>query len=251
MAAYSFWILKHLALVGGGAYGVSHELDCNVYAVMCNGEAALFDAGCGLDTERIIANLKSLGVHRVKYIFLTHCHADHVCGTPSLREALGAAVVASEQDARLISSGSDHELGLEQARLSGSYPAEFNYVHFAPDIEIRDAHTFRVGELEISALVVPSHTAGSTLYTINTDGRRDMVTGDVVMVGGLISLINVPGCDLADYRANLPKAAGMDVDGLFPGHWMWCVRDGQKHIDQVIDQLKRSRIPRNFASLQS
>jgi glyoxylase-like metal-dependent hydrolase (beta-lactamase superfamily II) len=249
MTAYSFWILRHLALAGGGVYGISHPLDCNVYAIVSNGEAAIFDAGCGIDTDRLIANLRSLGIERLKYIFLTHCHADHVCGAPAIREALGGQIVASEQDSRLISTGSDYDLGLEQARLSGSYPNWFNYVHFAPDVEIRGTATFSVGELEISALVLPSHTPGSTLFTVQSSERRDMVSGDVVMVGGLVSLINVPGCELADYRTNLPTVTGLGVDGLFPGHWMWCVNDGQKHIDEVIAQLKRSRLPRNFASL--
>lgn len=250
MPAYSFRVLDHLAVVGGGVFGISHELDCNVYVVSSDGETALFDAGCGLETRSVIANLQMLGIDRVKYVFLTHCHADHACGAPALRQALGAEVVASEEDSRLMELGSDWDLGLAQARLSGSYPPEFAYVHFAPDRVVEDTMTFCVGRLRIRAIVLPSHTLGSTVYVIDADGRRDMVSGDVVMVGGLISLINVPGCELANYRINLSRVADLGIDGLFPGHWMWCVRDGQKHVDQVIAQLKRSRIPRNFASLR-
>ena len=36
-----------------------------------------------------------------------------------------------------------------------------------------------------------------------------LFAGDVVFVGGTISLLNVPGCELANYRACMGRLAGL------------------------------------------
>lgn len=242
-------IHDNLAMIGSSAFGISHHLDCNVYAIMDGGEAAIIDAGAGIEPDALAENLASLGPVRLKYILLTHCHADHVCGAPALRAKCGGRIVASEADGVLMERGTDYELGLEQARLSGSYPADYAYTHFTPDIRAEEGSVFDVGGLRVTALIVPGHTPGSTVYLVETGERREVFSGDTALVGGFISLINVPGCDLAAYRESMPRLAGIQADGLYPGHWVWCVRDGQKHIDDIIRQLRRSRPPRNFADL--
>lgn len=242
-------IHDYLAMVGGGAYGISHQLDCNVYVILDGGEAALIDAGAGVDGSALADNLFSLGIRSLKYIFLTHCHADHACGAPGLREICGGRIVASAPDGLLMERGTDHELGLEQARLSGSYPEDYQYTHFAPDLQAQEGSVFDVGGLRVTAMIVPGHTPGSTVYLVEAKERREVFSGDAALVGGFISLINVPGCELAAYRASMPRLAGIGADGLYPGHWVWCVRDGQRHIDDIIRQLRRSRPPKNFAGL--
>ncbi len=237
-----------VALVGGGLYGVSHELDCNVYLLVSKGEAALFDAGCGVDPAPLLRNIAACGVEALKYIFLTHAHADHASGTKPVKSAFGGQVVASEQEAELVEAGSDYELGLEHAKRSGSYPQDFHYVHHPVDIKAQHEAPFTVGSLSVRALLVPGHTVGGMCYLVEGDGQRRLFTGDTVMVGGFIDVINVPGCDLGAYREYLPRLAGLAVDAMFPGHLMWRLKDSQRHIDFAIAQLQFSRMPRNLIS---
>ena len=41
---------------------MTHDNDCNVYAIDCGGEFILVDSGCGVETDRLIANLKTDGI---------------------------------------------------------------------------------------------------------------------------------------------------------------------------------------------
>lgn len=73
-------LTDHIHLVGGGArgMGISHDADCPIYLVTDGHEAAIIDAGAGLEPELILANIASDGIPRdqIKYLILTHCHGD-------------------------------------------------------------------------------------------------------------------------------------------------------------------------------
>jgi glyoxylase-like metal-dependent hydrolase (beta-lactamase superfamily II) len=239
---------KVVALVGGGLYGISDELDCNVYLLVSESEAALFDAGCGIDSGPLIRNVSNCGIKALKYIFLTHAHADHASGTKVVQSQFGGQVVASEQEARLVEEGSDYALGLEHAKRGGTYPQNFRYVHHPVNVKAQHNAAFTVGALSLRALLVPGHSVGSMCYLVEGAGQRRLFTGDTVMVGGYIDLINVPGSDLGAYREYLPRLAGLSVNAMFPGHLMWRLRDSQRHIDYAIAQLQISRMPRNLIS---
>jgi len=72
-------ILKRIK-VDGGIIG-----ETNCYIVQCNQtkEAMVIDPGGNVD--KIIEMLNSLH-SQVKYILLTHCHADHIGGVNELKE---------------------------------------------------------------------------------------------------------------------------------------------------------------------
>jgi glyoxylase-like metal-dependent hydrolase (beta-lactamase superfamily II) len=67
-------------------------------------EAALVDVGGPVDTLMSFIEKKDL---KLKYIFITHCHADHVYGLPAVKERFPDAKVcmsrADYEDAKLYS----------------------------------------------------------------------------------------------------------------------------------------------------
>jgi glyoxylase-like metal-dependent hydrolase (beta-lactamase superfamily II) len=73
-----------------------------------------------------------------------------------------------------------------------------------------------------------------------------LFTGDVVFYGGAIGLINADGSSLADYRRDLPKLSELKVDMLFPGHSVFVLRNGQKHIDRALKKLTDFVLPESF-----
>lgn len=245
-------LTEHVELVGSGLYGLSHELDCNVYLLRSAGEAAVIDAGSGADPEHLIHNLAAAGIRRLKYILLTHCHADHVGGAEPLRAAFGGRVVVGEGDADLVEHGTDEATGLAAAKVSGTYPPAYTYRHARVDERLQDGAEFGVGRLHVQCLLVPSHTPGSVCYLVTGPAveERMLFPGDVLFVGGRVSVINVPGCELAAYRRWVPRLAGLGIRALYPGHQAWCVKGGQRHIDAVIEQLRGSRLPRNLDPLR-
>ncbi len=243
-------LTPHVAQVGGGIYGISHEIDCNVYLLSDGDDAALVDAGAGLDPERIVANVRQAGTRRLRYILLTHAHADHACGAGAIQRELGGEVVAAEPDATLVERGDERALGLDAAKRSGAYPPEYRYAHATVDRRVVDGQTLPLGRFRVQALVLPSHSAGSTCYLVDTgaEGGRLLFTGDVVFVGGLVAVINVPGCDLGRYRENIRRLHGLGVDALFPGHLLWRLADAQRHLDAAVTAFSMSRMPKNLVS---
>jgi glyoxylase-like metal-dependent hydrolase (beta-lactamase superfamily II) len=242
-------ISETVALVGGGAYGISHDIDCNVYLIQSGGEAALIDAGCNLDSAKIVRNVLACHAPQLKYIILTHYHADHAAGAQAIHESLGGQVVASAADAPIIEHGSDIELGLDQAKRSGAYPPNYRFSHSHVDLQVQDGETLQVGEILLRTILVPSHTPGSLCISVDAPEGELLFTGDVLFVGGMISLINVEGCELTAYRRNIIRLADARADGLYPGHLLFCVSGGQRHVDSVVAQLQMSRLPRNLISL--
>src|SRR5699024_5085621 len=96
-------ISEGIYIVGSGAFGISHERDCHVYLIKSGNEAALIDSGSGLNTQLIIDNIKrtGCGLDSIKYLFLTHAHADHACGVAELRQYIDCKVVTSAEEKRL------------------------------------------------------------------------------------------------------------------------------------------------------
>jgi len=73
-----------------------------------------------------------------------------------------------------------------------------------------------------------------------------MLTGDVVFYAGSLGITNAPGSSLEDYRNEMPKLANQGVDILLPGHSVFILRNGQKHIDRALRKLADFVLPDTF-----
>jgi hypothetical protein len=62
-------------------------------------------------------------------------------------------------------------------------------------------------------------------------------------------LQNVAGCSLDDYRRDISKLSGLEIDSLLPGHGIFVVRNGQEHLDRAVEYLAGLAVPPNFAAL--
>ncbi|MCS7222154.1 MAG: MBL fold metallo-hydrolase [Anaerolineae bacterium] len=234
-------LLEHIYLVGSGGVGISDPGDCHVYLLDGGSELALVDAGCGVDTERILRNVAREGFDpaRIRHLLLTHAHRDHAGGSSYLKALLarkggfGLRLVASEPEARLLAEGSVEELGLDRLGL-GDRPREETFPPCQVDLVVSDGDLLAIGDLQVQAIQVPGHNPGCLCYLMNVDGRRVLFAGDVVSYGGVISLGNWPGCDLQAYQKGLRKLADLKVDALLPGHLLWTLSGGQAHIDKAI-----------------
>lgn len=232
-------------LVASGPLGISDPRDCHAYLVETRAGHVLIDTGVDPEGEGILANIRGLGldVGDLRTILLTHAHADHAGGVRALVGATGATVVGDAKELRLLAAGDDEALGLRAAKENGTYPADYVYPHIETGTPVGPDWSLEAGDRRFRAIATPGHSLGSTSYLLESDGYRALFSGDAVFLGGFISLLNVPGSDPADYRRHLPALAGLGVDGLYPGHYLFAVRRGQQHVDLALERLRRSVLP--------
>lgn len=114
--------------------------------------------------------------------------------------------------------------------------------------ELGDGDIVRVGNLNVTALHTPGHSADHLSFWLDDD--RALFTGDLVLGRGS-SMVTYPEGDVADYLRSLERVAALQPRMLFPGHWdpvtdaMGKLEEYRTHrLDreaQVLAQVRRGR----------
>lgn len=152
--------------------------DENTYIISNNNEAAVIDPG--IETEKIIkaANEKNAVI---KYIFLTHCHYDHIAYLEELRKKTKAFVIASKNASENIKNPEiNHSLSGLGYKLSAR----------SAEIIMEDNEEREFIGLKFKCLYTPGHTNGGACFLCGDSvfvgdtlflriiGRSDLPTGD-------------------------------------------------------------------------
>ncbi len=200
-------ITDEVFLVGGPALTAAE--DAAIYLISVGETAALIDAGCGRQPDRLLANVAAAGVdaERIKTLLITHCHFDHTGGAAHLRERLGCQVVAHELDARYIEGGDD------QVTAATWYGARLPPCPV--DRRLAGAtETVHLGSRPIEALHIPGHSPGSVAYVMESAGQIVVFAQDVhgPLHPSLLS-------DHADYQRSLQRLIDLEADILCEGHF--------------------------------
>jgi hydroxyacylglutathione hydrolase len=227
---------------------MTHDNDCNVYAIDCGAEFVLVDSGCGIETDRLIANLKADGIplESVAMLVLTHGHLDHSGGARRLRDRLHLKVAASVPTARALEAGDEEAISLAAAKRAGAYPAAISFAACPVDRTLLDGDQLRVGECTFEILEAPGHSRDMINLVVSHGNRRDLFCGDTVFHGGRILLQDVADCDIPAYSRTLRRLAALAFDGFYPGHLILSERRGRRHLDQAGEYLDRLLLPPNI-----
>ena len=240
-------ISSSLALVGDLQMGLSGPWDCHVWAIRAPGGLVLVDAGAGTHGEQILANVEAaFGVREVAAVVLTHAHPDHAAGAAWFRATTGCAVYAPEPSRAAVESGDEERTGLAAARQSGVYPPEMRFEPCPVTRSITHGEVFQVAGLGLRAIHVRGHSPDAFCYLTELEGRRTLFAGDIVFYGGVLGVVNAPGSGMEGYRADLGRLDGLGVDALLPGHGLFTLRDGQRHIDAALKQAHGNPMPRQI-----
>ncbi len=179
----------------------------NCTLVWCDrtGEAAVIDPGG--DVDRIAQVVREEGV-KVKKIWLTHGHVDHIGGVAALKAETGAEIEGPhEADQYWL----DNLAG--QARMFG-FPRVDS---FLPDRWLAHQETVKIGEKELKVIHCPGHTPGHVVF-FDEESRWAQV-GDVLFSGS-IGRTDFPGGSyetLIDSIRNRLFPLGDDIV-FVPGH---------------------------------
>ena len=241
-------IAKDIYLVGDGAIRLSNPMDCHVYLVDGGQKKALIDSGVGVNPELILDNIRNDGFNpaEIDYLIVTHSHSDHAGGCKYFRQQLSCRIMAPQAEARFIEKGTEQDLGLDVTKRSGTYPKEYVYPHSKIDHKLKNGERIDLDRYQLTAIEVPGHSYGPAVFLMKGRGWTAAFTGDTVFLGGTIGLGNWRGSSLENYRGSIDRLAGLSVEGLFPGHFLWTLKGGQEHLDKAIEALKLPYPPANF-----
>jgi len=82
--------------------------------------------------------------------------------------------------------------------------------------DLADGDIVRAGNLGVTALHTPGHSADHLSFLIAADGA--VFTGDLILGRGS-SMVTYPEGDVAAYLRSLDRLAALRPRTLFPGHW--------------------------------
>lgn len=82
--------------------------------------------------------------------------------------------------------------------------------------DLGDGDVVRAGNLSVTALHTPGHSADHLCFLLADDGA--IFTGDLILGQGS-SMVTYPEGDVAAYLRSLDRLAALEPHILFPGHW--------------------------------
>lgn len=176
-------------------------------------------------TDEIIDILKELNCDfcKIKYIFLTHAHFDHIYGVKPLKELTNAQVVISAVEKPSLSNN--------DINLSNSFLPPNGMEAIVPDVLVEDGSVIKLGNSDIKFMLTPGHTAGSVCLLFEDNlisgdtlfcesvGRTDLPTGNMNML--LKSLGKIKAID-GNYR-------------VYPGHGRPTTLDHERKYNIYMD----------------
>ena len=240
-------LTEYLHLVGSGMHGFSltHRSDSHIFLINGGSEAALIEAGSGIDLAALRRYIEGTGVNpdRIRKLFISHAHADHAGGSAKLREAFELELAASPEVADILRTGDERRAGVDIGKEQGSYSHEYRFEATPVDAELRDGDMIRVGDLALEVVGTPGHSAGHLSFLVHAPSRSDLFSGDALLFGGEIILQNTWDCDLAAQINSLRHLGEHRFEGFFPSHLSFSVTDGERHLRVALAALDRGAIP--------
>ena len=131
-------------------------------------EAMVIDPGG--EPERIAETLDILGAN-LKYIFLTHCHADHIGGISELKKIKGGKILVSRSDSE----------GLFNKDINLAEYINMEIPELEADSRVDDEDLIHIGEIEFKVIATPGHTKGGLCLYAEKEGL--VFTGDTMFSG--------------------------------------------------------------------
>jgi glyoxylase-like metal-dependent hydrolase (beta-lactamase superfamily II) len=241
-------ITEHIYMVGSGNLGMSQSFDGNTYLLDLGEELVMIDSGVGLESERIVRNIKNdnLDISRLKKILLSHSHVDHAGGAHYFHKNFGCSIYASEEEAYFVEKGTEKDLALDIAKASGLYTPSYQFTNCPVSKKLVHNEIIKAGDYEIKAIITPGHSIGSVCYHISLPEGDALFSADTLFANGLICVLNCDGSSHENYRKYLKRLDEVKIDMLFPGHNHFVLSEGRQSLKIALKRLELLGLPQNL-----
>ena len=158
------------------------------------------------DVDKIIEMLDILKA-KLKYIYLTHCHGDHIGAVNQLKEKYGGKIIAQRNAAE----------NLKDPNITLRTYMGLDDVKIEVDARVDDNDLLHLGELEFQVIHTPGHTSGgSCLYC---ESENLLFSGDTLF-RGTWGRTDVPTGSFEDIINSITNKLMVlpDTTIVYPGH---------------------------------
>ena len=122
------------------------------------------------DVDKIIEMINILK-GKLKYIYITHCHGDHIGGINELKNKLGGKILIHRYDAE----------GLNDEKINLTTYIGMDKIELEADSIIDDGDLIHLGNIEFKVIHTPGHTIGST--SLYCQKEKLLFSGDTLFRG--------------------------------------------------------------------
>ena len=184
--------------------GFVEKTNCYIVEDENTKDAMVIDPGGSVDD--ICELLDILGA-KVKYIYLTHCHGDHIAGVKELKERKGGKILAHRNTAE----------NLLDPNISLTTYIGLEGLVIQVDSRVDDGDLIHLGNLEFRVIHTPGHTSGgSCLYC---EEEKLLFSGDTLF-RGTWGRTDLPTSSLEDIMESITKKLMIlpEETIVYPGH---------------------------------
>lgn len=191
-------------------------------------EAICIDPGGSI--EKIIEMLKILNA-KLKYIFLTHSHMDHIEKAEELKNTYGGEILISRKGAEninnpeinlfnMINFEANNIINIDNlSHEDNEQNKEDNLpkqLYTSVDSRVDDKDILHIGKIELEVILAPGHTNDGTSLYCKEEGI--VFTGDTLMYMGY-GRTDFPTGNLRELKKSLKKLFALPENTfVYPGH---------------------------------
>ena len=161
----------------------------------------------GGEADKIIDMLDTLGIDKLKYIYLTHCHGDHFGAILEVKAKKGGKVLIHRDDAE----------GLYNPAISLTYYIGMDDIELEADSRVDEGDIIHLGNLEFKVIHTPGHTKGGTCLYCKEEGL--LFSGDTLFKGTW-GRTDLPTSSFPDIITSITNKLTILPDDtiVYPGH---------------------------------
>jgi len=181
--------------------------DTNCYIVFDQDSKETMVVDPAGDVDRIVDMINILKGN-LKYIFLTHCHGDHIGGVTELKNRMGGKILIHRYDADGLN---DPKINLTEF-LDG-----FPEIELEADSRIDDGDLLHIGEMEFKVIHTPGHTRGGV--SLYQKEQKLLFSGDTLF-RGTWGRTDLPTSDFRQIMESITKKLMILPEDtiVYPGH---------------------------------